>query len=102
MRSVTAGRRRGAPAGRGSEMDRAVAEDAPDGDEALSGRVVAVRSHQPAAARSGPETEAAPKPPGVLRLMWRQHGPHVRPYLWIPALWADADLAYRIPAPGGR
>jgi hypothetical protein len=41
-------------------------------------------------ARPGPE----PRTPGMARLMWRHHGPFIRPFLLIGALWLDAAAAH--------
>ena len=42
-----------------------------------------------------PRPEPQPREPGALRLMWRHHGPFIKPFLWIIALWAAGGLAHR-------
>ena len=37
--------------------------------------------------------------PGVFRLMCREHGPFLVPFLWLVVLWVDAAAAHRAPAP---
>jgi S-DNA-T family DNA segregation ATPase FtsK/SpoIIIE len=62
-----------------------------DGD-VLTGAVVPGDDETPAPARPA----LSPRQPGALRLMWRQHGPFIRPFLWIPGVWLDAEAARHV------
>ena len=44
-----------------------------------------------------PEPEPEPRKPGAFRLMWRHHGPFIRPFLWLVVIWVDAAAAHRSP-----
>jgi DNA segregation ATPase FtsK/SpoIIIE, S-DNA-T family len=66
------------------------------GDGLLEGTVVPGSSTPAEPAR--PEPEPQPKKPGTFRLMWRQHGPFIRPFLWLALIWVDASIAHRAPA----
>ena len=48
-----------------------------------------------------PEPEPEPRGPGALRLMWRHHGPFIKPFAWIGVLWLYAALVHRA-APDAR
>src|ERR1700722_12209768 len=58
------------------------------GDEVLTGHVVTAEDVPPARAA------AVSARPGALRLLWRHHGPVIRPFLWLPAVWADGAAAW--------
>jgi DNA segregation ATPase FtsK/SpoIIIE, S-DNA-T family len=53
------------------------------GDKVLTGHVVTAEDVPPARV-------TAVARPGALRLLWRHHGPFIRPFLWLPAVWLDA------------
>ena len=38
--------------------------------------------------------EPEPRKPGAVRLMWRDNGPFIRPFLWLIAIWMDAAAAH--------
>ena len=71
------------------------------GDGLVHGEVVSDSGVPDDTARPGPEPGETPRKPGALRLMWRHHGPVVRPYLWLAAIWLDAAAAHRA-APAAR
>ena len=54
------------------------------GDDVLTGHVVSAEDVPPARAAT-----ATPARPGALRLLWRHHGPFIRPFCWLPLTWAD-------------
>jgi S-DNA-T family DNA segregation ATPase FtsK/SpoIIIE len=49
-----------------------------------------------------PAEPARPEPlsrkPGMVRLMWRHHGPFIRPFLLLGVLWLYAAVVHRAPA----
>ena len=69
-------------------MGRAFAEPLAD-TEPVDGIVVpgpSVRLHG--------EVRPTVRKPGVVRLMWRMHGPFIRPFWWLPGMWLDAFAAW--------
>ncbi len=62
------------------------------GDGLLEGTVVSDSGMPAEPARPEPEH---PRKPGAIRLMWRQHGPFIRPFAWIGVLWLYAALVHR-------
>ena len=69
------------------------------GDGLLEGTVVSGSGVPGEPARPESEPEPQPKKPGAIRLMWRLHGPFIRPFLWLIAIWVDAAAAHHaVPA----
>ena len=66
-------------------MERAVVVD----EGVLTGEVI---PGTPAPALSRP----APARPGAVRLMWAHHGVFIRPFLWLPLVWADAAVVHAV------
>ena len=56
------------------------------GGDVLSGHVVPGPDAPPPA----PAWPPAPRRPGLAQAMWRHHGPFIRPFLWLPAVWLNA------------
>ena len=76
-------------------MNRAVPPDA----DVITGQVVPADDVSGAApVRFTPRLTQ----PGAFRLMWRHHGRFVRPFLWIPAIWADALAVWYVVPLGAR
>ena len=66
-------------------MGHAVIEDeAPAGGDELTGYVI------PGAPAPSPASRPVPRGPRAAVAMWRHHGPFIRPFLWLPAVWLDA------------
>ena len=63
------------------------------GDGLVQGTVISGSGMPEEPAR--PEPEPEPRGPGALRLMWRQHGPFIKPFLWIGVLWLYAAVVHR-------
>ncbi len=63
------------------------------GDGLLEGTVVSDSGVPAEPAR--PEPDPEPRKPGAIRLMWRHHGPFIKPFLWIAVLWLYAALVHR-------
>jgi S-DNA-T family DNA segregation ATPase FtsK/SpoIIIE len=63
------------------------------GDGYVQGTVVSDSGVPAEPAR--PEPEPEPRKPGALRLMGRQHGPFIKPFLWIGVLWVAGAVAHR-------
>ena len=64
------------------------------GDGLLEGTVVSGSTVPGEPARPEPEPEPQPRKPGAVRLMWRDNGPFIRPFLWLIAIWVDAVAAH--------
>ena len=79
-------------------MNRAVLPDA--GPGVIAGQVVPGDDAPGAApARFTPKP---PPPPGAVLAMWRHHGRYVRPFLWLPAIWANGAVVWYVASPGAR
>ena len=62
------------------------------GDGLVQGTVVSDSGVPGEPARPEPEQ---PRGPGAIRLVWRLHGPFIKPFAWIGVLWLYAALAHR-------
>ena len=62
------------------------------GDGLVQGTVVSDSGVPGEPVRPEPEQ---PRGPGAIRLIWRLHGPFIKPFAWIGVLWLYAALAHR-------
>ena len=62
------------------------------GDGLVQGTVVSDSGVPGEPARPEPEQ---PRGPGAIRLIWRLHGPFIKPFAWIGVLWLYAALVHR-------